>query len=301
MSLPDDYLIYPQRRPGMDNPHYGWEPADRRQKLELESGAKAIATLIVPLEFFPLDPPAKPFKHPGAMVTPYPDLRHYTTRDYGNRIGVFRLLRAFEAAGIKATFAANAAVALRYPPLIEAIVSAGHELAAHGVSTAHIHHDGLSNVEERALISETRRALPNATTWLSPARNESYHTLDLLAEAGFKTCLDWEADMRPMPFQTANGPIMTLPNYNELSDFKLLIERSQTEDDWADQIIAAARDHLERYNIEGAGAFAFTMTPYVAGQPFRMHAVRRILSALTSMNGLDIRTARDAVTEFVRE
>ena len=92
----------------MDNPYYGWEPVDRRKPVQLKDGARAIATIIVPVEFFPLNPPAKPFKHPGAMVTPYPDLRHYTTRDYGNRVGIFRLLREFNRAKIKATFAVNA-------------------------------------------------------------------------------------------------------------------------------------------------------------------------------------------------
>lgn len=298
MPLPDDYLAYPHRRHGMDNPFYGWEPADRRPKAALKSSAKSVCTLIVPLEFFPLDPPARPFKHPGAMVTPYPDLRHYTTRDYGNRVGVFRLLRAFSEAGVKATFAANAAVVQRYPPLIEAVVTGGHELAAHGVSTAHIHHDGLTPEEERAFIADTRRALPDAVSWLSPARNESFRTLELLAEAGFRICLDWEADMRPLALKTPSGSMTALPNYNELSDFKILVERSQSEDQWADQILEAASYQAALHEVEGAGAFAFVLTPYVAGLPFRISALRRMLSGLAAMPGLEILTARDAVSAF---
>ncbi len=298
MPLPDDYLIYPHRKPGMDNPYYGWEPSALRPPRTLPSGLKAIATPIVPLEFFPLDPPVKPFKHPGAMVTPYPDLRHYTSRDYGNRVGVFRLLRAFSEAGVKATFAANAAVAQRYPALIKAVVSAGHEIAAHGVSTAHIHHDGLPEHQERAWIAETRRALPGAVTWMSPARNESFRTPGLIAEAGFQVCLDWEADMRPMTLSTPNGSLTALPNYNELSDFKLLIERSQPEDQWAEQIVEAGRSHLALFETEGAGAFAFTLTPYVAGLPFRISALRDLLAGLAALPGLAILPARDAVAAF---
>ncbi|MEM9234952.1 MAG: polysaccharide deacetylase family protein, partial [Pseudomonadota bacterium] len=147
MPLPDDYLTYPHRKAGMDNPHYGWSPADRRDRIELADGTKALVTIIVPVEFFPLDPPSAPFKHPGAMKTFYPDLRHYTVRDYGNRVGIFRLLRLFGERGLKATFAINAEVAHRYPPLIDQIRSAGHEIAAHGVSTAHLHHEGLNEDE----------------------------------------------------------------------------------------------------------------------------------------------------------
>ena len=68
---------------------------------------------------------ADPFRAPGHMVTPYPDYRHYTARDYGNRVGVWRFLEAFEKAGVRASYAVNAAVAERYPQLIEAIVGGG--------------------------------------------------------------------------------------------------------------------------------------------------------------------------------
>lgn len=298
MPLPDDYLIYPHRQHGFDNPHYGWDPADRRAPIALEYGIKSIATIIVPVEFFPLNPPSVPFKHPGAMKTPYPDLRHFTTRDYGNRIGIYRLLRAFDARRIKATFAVNAEIAKRYPPLLEAILAGGHEIAAYGVSTAHIHHDGLSEADERALIADTRAAFPDAKTWMSPARNESYRTLDLLTEAGFEICLDWEADQRPLPFKTNSSPIWTVPHYGELGDFKLLIDRSQSEDAWQTQIIEAAAYHIALHETEGASAWAFTMTPYVLGQPFRMQAVQQTLDALIEMDGLSIMTAQESCAAF---
>lgn len=298
MPLPDDYLIYPHRQHGFDNPHYDWDPADRRAPIALNDGTKSIATIIVPVEFFPLNPPPAPFKHPGAMKTPYPDLRHFTVRDYGNRVGIFRLMREFSSRGIRATFAVNAEVANRYPPLIAAIREEGHEIAAHGVSTAHIHHDGLSEPDERALIEATRQTFPDAVTWMSPARNESYRTLDLIAEAGFTCCLDWEADQRLLRFKTQSSTVWALPHYGELGDFKLLIDRSQSEADWAAQIIETARYHLDAHEREGASAFAFTMTPYVVGQPFRIKAVRQVLDALVALDGLAIRTAADSCTAF---
>ena len=298
LPLPDDYLVYPHRQHGFDNPHYDWDPADRRDPVALKDGTKAIATIIVPVEFFPLNPPAAPFKHPGAMKTPYPDLRHFTVRDYGNRIGIFRLMREFAKRRLKATFAINAEIATRYPPLIDAIKAAGHEIAAHGISTAHIHHEGLSAADERALIDGARKAFPAAKTWMSPARNESYRTLDLLAEAGFETCLDWEADQRPLAFKTKNLPVWTVPHYGELGDFKLLIDRSQSEEAWAAQIIEAASYHLSSHDKEGASAFAFTMTPYVLGQPFRIQAVRHVLDAFAAMDGLSVATAAESCRAF---
>lgn len=300
MPLPDLYTTYPDRKYGMDNPHYGWSPLPGRPKTTLPDGTKALATVIVPLEFFPLNPPAAPFKHPGAMQTQYPDLRHYTVRDYGNRVGVFRILKALADHGLKATFAINAEVAQRYPPLIEAVKTAGHEIAAHGVSTAHIHHEGISIEEERAWIAQSRDVFPDAVTWMSPARNESTRTLELLAAAGFTICLDWEADMRPLPMDTPNGTVVSLPHYNELSDFKLLLDRSQDEGEWTKQIVDAAEDHVLRHEEEGAGAFAFTLTPYIAGQPFRVHAMDKILSTLTKLEGLTVAPAREVADAFAK-
>lgn len=298
MPLPDDYLTYPARAYGMDNPHFEWTPRSKRTKTVLADGTKAIATLIIPIEFFPLNPPKTPFLHPGSVKTPYPDLRHFTVRDYGNRVGVYRLLRAFEAAGIKATFAVNAEIAKRYPPLLADIRGGGHEIAAHGVSTAHIHHDGLTEEAETRLIDEVRECFPDACTWLSPARNQSYRTLGLLAAAGFKICLDWEADNRPVAFKTEHGSITSLPHYGEISDVKLLTEQSQSDEEWIEQITDAATYSTESYLAEGTTSFAFTITPYVLGQPFRIHAVSAALQALATIKGLKIATASETVAAF---
>ena len=291
MPLPNDYLTYPHRKRGFDHDHYDWNPETKRPPLRLKSGAKAAAFIVVPLEFFPLNPPAEPFKHPGAMKTPYPDLRHYTTRDYGNRIGVYRILKVLAEFGMEATFAINAEVAKRYPPLIDTVSQAGHEIAAHGVSTAHIHHEGLSAQAETQLVEQCRSTFPEATTWLSPARNESYLTTQLLALAGYNVLLDWEADQRPLSFRTESGNITCLPLMHELSDVKLMVDNRQQADAWADQILEAAAFHVADHQRAGAQCFGFTLTPYVVGQPFRIHALRRLVDGLSHMEGLEVAAA----------
>jgi peptidoglycan/xylan/chitin deacetylase (PgdA/CDA1 family) len=299
LKLPESYLEYSERSYGLDHDRHDWIPADRRDPLQLKSGKKAAAFIVVPLEFFPLDPPAKPFSHPGSMKTPYPDLRHYTTRDYGNRVGVYRILKALADVGLKATFAVNAAVADRYSPLLKAVEQAGHEIAAHGVSTAHIHHEGLSCQQEEEFIARCRAEFPDAKTWMSPARNQTYRTLDLLAKAGFEVCLDWEPDQRPLALRTENGSITSLPLMNELSDFTLLLDRRQQADDWARQILEAAQFHLDAYADAGAQCFGFTLTPYIVGQPFRVLSLKNLLSGLVGMPELEVVTAAQVSSLFL--
>jgi peptidoglycan/xylan/chitin deacetylase (PgdA/CDA1 family) len=284
MPLPDDYLIYPHRSYGMDQSLYAWRPAGERRPIRWPGGQAVAAMVVVPIEHHSLTPPGKPFKHPGAMVTPYPDLRHYTSRDYGNRVGAFRILDALDRAGVRATFTVNADQLIRLRPLLDAIFSAGHEIAAYGRSPEHIHWTGLEPGVEAAWVAEVRARFDAAglkpRTWLSPARQQSFATLELIAAAGFDLCLDWEQDDTPIRMETPAGAVTALPLSNELDDRTLLIDRRQTEADWAAQILEA-RDHLkagaERF---GGRVLGFTLTPYVVGQPFRIAALRGLLADL---------------------
>ena len=283
MPLPEDYLAYPRRRYGSDQDRYAWRIAGSAP-IRWPWGGPLALMIVVPVEHHALDPSGKPFKSPGAMVTPYPDLRHYTTRDYGNRVGVFRLLDALKAAGLKATFPVNALQLERLEPLVRAIADDGHEFAAYGLSPEHIHWGGLDRATEAAWVAEVRARFEAAgltpRTWLSPARQQSHATLDLIAAQDFDICLDWEMDEAPALMRTEAGAVVALPLSNELDDRTLLIDRRQSEDDWAAQLLEAV-DYLkggaERF---GGRAVGFTLTPYVSGQPFRMAAVERVLGTL---------------------
>lgn len=284
MPLPDDYLQYPRRRHGQDHDLYPWALAKSRAPKRLANGRTLAVAIIVPLEFFMLNPSGKPFRHPGAMQTPYPDLRHYTTRDYGNRVGAFRLLKIFRETGVRATFAVNAALLERVRPLIEAIARDGHEIAAHGFDTDSIHWSGVEPAVEKSYVEKTRAAFDRAglkpKTWMSPARQESFQTLELIRAAGFDLCLDWEIDTVPVEATTAAGAVTLLPNLNELDDRLILTAKNHSEDEWRDQILEAAAMTASEHAARGAQCFAFTMTPYIAGLPFRVAAAGEIVAAL---------------------
>lgn len=303
------YLEYPKRRYGQDHAFYEWRMSTERPKLSWDNGVKVAVTFITPLEFFPLNPSGTPFKHSGAMVTPYPDLRHFTVRDYGNRVGVFRILEALDDAGVKATFAVNGEIAKRFPPLITAIKDAGHEIAAHGLSTDHIHHEGLSYEEEQTLVNQTidcfndiARGWPGPKErdgerlirgWLSPARNQSGRTLGCLLDEDIDYCLDWEMDQVPVQMKTFCGPIMGIPLSYELSDFTLLHTRRQTEESWLKQIQNAISLLSEEHERFGPQMLGLTLTPYVIGQPFRIWALRTLLTHIKKTDGIEVFRARD--------
>jgi len=297
MPLTDDYVSYPRRRYGSDQDRYPWKPRAARAPVTWPGGRPVAALLVIPLEFHGLNPAVTPFKAPGAMVTPYPDLRHYTSRDYGNRVGVYRLLAALRAQNIRATFPINAVLLPTIRPLLDAIAADGHEIAAHGWAADKIHHSGLSQPIEAELIARTLDGFRSAgftpTTWMSPARQESHHTLDLLAAAGLHNCLDWEFDTVPIAMHTRHGNVTAVPVSSELDDRLLLIERRQPESEWVTQIETAAQCLRTEASRFGGQVLSFSLTPYIAGLPFRMHAVRQIVGALGARDAVWSATASD--------
>jgi allantoinase len=289
--LPEDYLSYPLRRYGMDHDRYAWSMLPRRKPVVWPQDARIALWVVPALEWFPLNMAGVPFKPPGAMQTAYPDLRHYTLRDYGNRVGIFRIMQALQAHGIAATVAVNAAVALRYPALLQRCVSLGWEVMAHGLDMDHLHHGGLDPQEEGRWIGQTLEVLRQASGqavrgWLSPAKSESFKTLDLLGQAGLDYVCDWVNDDMPYAMRTDSGPLVAMPHPIDIDDYTILVNNHHTENDFRDQLI----DHFDvlyREARPGHGRImAISLHPWVIGQPYRIGALEEALAHIMKHRGV---------------
>jgi allantoinase len=306
MSVPPDYLEYPNRRYGMDHERYAWSMLPRRTKVRWPGGAR-VALMVVPaLEWFPLNMTGKPFKAPGAMMTPYPDLRHYTLRDYGNRVGIFRVMKALDRLGIRASVAVNAAVAARHSSLVKSCVERGWEVMANGLDMEHLHHSGLSPDEERRLIDETLAILRRVSGqtirgWLSPARSESFATLDLVREAGIDYVCDWVNDDMPYAIETASGPLHAMPLPNDIDDHTLLVQSRQSEDQYTRQICDQFDVLHEEAAREGGRILALSLHPWVIGQPYRIGALERALGHVMSRSEIWTATASEILDAFTAQ
>jgi allantoinase len=306
VSVPPEYLEYSKRRYGMDHERYAWSMLPRRSRVIWPGGAH-VALLVVPaLEWFPLDMKGMPFKPPGAMVTPYPDLRHYTLRDYGNRVGIFRVMQALDRLGIRASVAVNAAVAIRHPGLVRSCVERGWEVIANGLDMDHLHHAGLPSVEEQRLIDETLSILRGISGqrirgWLSPARSESFATLDLVRAAGIDYVCDWVNDDMPYAMQTAGGPLHAMPLPNDIDDHTLLIHCRHSEDQYTRQIC----DQFDVLHAEavsqGGRILALSLHPWVIGQPYRIGALERALTHIMARKDVWPATASEILDAFTAQ
>lgn len=281
MTLDSAYLEYPGRRHGYDHDLYDWSAINERKPVIWPGGKTVALWVCVSLEWFPITPEDMPFRAPGHMQTAYPDYRHYTARDYGNRVGVYRLLDAFAKSGIKAGFATNSAIAERYPSLLADIVREGHEIIAHSTDMNGTIATGLPIAEERALITTSLDILKRATGirpkgWLSIARSQSWNTVNLLREAEIRYCCDWVNDELPWRFK--NG-LINLPLNHELSDRQIITVQQQSADSYAQSM----RDACDWLSGEGTGRILpLHLTPYIMALPYRIGALEALLADLSA-------------------
>jgi len=305
MTLSDDYLKYPNRGHGMDHGRYGWSQLHERPAVAWPNGARVALMVVTQLQWFPMDmQPAVPV--PGGMARPYPDYWDYTLRDYGNRIGVYRIFKVLDKLGIRASVAINSALAEMYPFLIEQVNQRGWELTANGLDMGHPHHGDMDEGEEAALIKgvlDSLRQLSGQKVrgWLSPVRSESMNTPDLVAALGIDYLCDWANDDMPYPFQTASGTIHNMPHTMELDDQQILIALRHTEREY----VAQLKDQFDCLHAEagerGGRIMAISLNPWVTGQAYRIKALEEALSYITSHDGVWSATAGEILDAFTAQ
>jgi allantoinase len=282
----------------MDHDRYAWSSLFARPPVRWPGGARVACLVLPALQWFPLDMPITPAGPPGALEDPYPDYRGYSQRDYGNRVGIFRVMALLDRLGVRATATVNAAVAERYPFLVEESIRRGWEVAAHGLHMGRLHHPGLGRAEEAGLIDQVLGLLRRISGqpvrgWLSPGGAESPHTLDLLAERGVAYVLDWANDELPYPLRTVGRPLFAIPYGHELSDATIIWERRHSATEYAEAVVDQF-EVLDREAMQHGGRLlVLPLHPWISGQPHRIGAVEGALAHVLGRPGVWPATASE--------
>ncbi|TRX54985.1 polysaccharide deacetylase family protein [Thalassomonas sp. M1454] len=287
MALDNSYLQYPERSYGMDHNRYDWSMLAQRKPVQWPNGKKLAVWVNVGLQQFPLDQKGVPFKVPGGMTMPYPDLRHFSLRDYGNRVGLYRFLKAFDKYGVKPTFAINTELAEQNPYLLDVILKREDELMCHGWNMDSLHFGGQEQAAEAELVTKSVQRLREISGqairgWISPAKNQSENTPELLKANGIDFHCDWVNDDMPYAFNTNNGSMWSMPLSTELSDQFVLMNNLHSEQSYVEQIIDATSMLAAEADSQGGRILALQIHPWLLGQPHRIAKLEQVLAHLAA-------------------
>jgi allantoinase len=274
------------RRQGIDHDLYWHSPKPSRPPWRLPGGARVAFCVFIYLECFELDPPDGVHRDPrfsATMGNLYPNVRSHTLFEYGNRVGIFRLLRTLDRHGLVATVAANANACEKYPYLIEEFARRGYEIAAHGISATSMITSRINEEAQRTLIAHSIETVTRTTGerprgWIGQDYGESTMTPAHLAEAGLAYVADWNNDDQPY-FMCTTPPLLSIPNQSDWDDVQLAWHRQVALSEYRDTICEAF-DVLYEEATASAVFFGLHLHPWFTGWPHRIGYVEAALDRI---------------------
>ncbi len=224
---------------------------------------------------------------------PAPDLVNTAWRDYGNRVGAFRVFEMLAALGIPPTVLLNTDVYDEAPAVLAAARAVGAEIVGHGRSNS----DSLSPLSrqaERAYladVAERIRANEGSAPggWSSPWLSHTTETLNLLADTGYRYLLDLRLDDQPVWLATGSGPLLAIPYNAEINDSSTMIGKQTSPGVFEEMIIDEFRE-LHSAAADRPLVMSIVLHSFITGVPFRLRAVRRALALIAEADGVWLTT-----------
>jgi allantoinase len=266
-------LQFPLRQHG----RYAYQPITRRLDFHWPGERRLAVFVAINLEHYAF---GEGLVEDLVPHMPPPDVLNNSWRDYGNRVGAWRMLDLFRTLKMPVSLLINSELYGACPELVDAYRQAGAEIAAHGRTNSE-HQGELDEAAERALIDHVTRTFTTheghaPAGWLSPWIAETLHTPDLLQEAGYRYLMDWCMDDQPVWLQTRGGHILSLPYPQEINDSAAIMGRQVGAAEFADMVIDQF-DELLLQSRHQPLCMGIALHSMVIGQPFRMKHLRRAM------------------------
>lgn len=279
---------------------YTYSPITARPDYSWPDGRRLAVYIALNLEHFAFGEGLGAELAPGG---PHPDVLNYAWRDYGNRVGVWRLLELFDALRFPVSVLVNSSIYDYCPEVMAAFRQRGDEVVAHGRTNSE-RQGTMAEGEERAMIAEVTQAIEQLegrkpTGWLGPWISQSHVTPDLLREAGYLYTLDWCADDQPIWFATRSGPLLAVPYPQEINDIPAIAVRRASASEFADMIVDQF-DEMREQSTRQPLVCGIALHPYIVGQPFRLRHLRRALQHIDRQRDSIWLTHSGAIAEQAR-
>ena len=266
-------------------------------------GNKTLAVWFAPnVEVWNFDSPV------GVGVSPnignvVPDIINYGWREYGMRVGLWRLADVLDGASVKATVALNSAVCEAHPKAVEEMKKRGWEFMGHGTTNS----ESLARLElekEKEVIATVLKTIEQATGrrprgWLGAGLAETFNTLDILAEEGVIYCGDWNNDDQPYPMKVKKGKLFSIPYCMEINDIPLFLRKGYTGEQYyrsvIDQFETLYADSRKQPRVMG-----IPLHPMIIGQPLRIRYLERAIADIKKHDGVWFATGGEIIDAYER-
>jgi allantoinase len=273
-----------------DHERFEDSPIIRRPKLEWPNGARLAFWIAINVEHYRFDGPGLSlYSAPGRV----PDVLNYAWREYGPRVGFWRIMNVLDKFKMRASIAINSDVCDRRPAIIEEAIKRDWEFIAHGVNNSEVL-TGLSEGDERALIRAVLEKIHASTGkrprgWLGPGLAESYRTPDILAEEGVAYVCDWCNDDQPYPMHVRNGQLLSVPYAIELNDIQASLVFGYQPEVYC-RAICEQFDVLHEEGAESGRVMALPIHDFIVGVPYRIRYLEKILKHVSGHKDVWITT-----------
>jgi allantoinase len=276
---------------------FPYSPIVRRPPFSFPNGARVALWLIPNIEFFALTDMIPASAGGGGKV---PDIPGWSSRDYGNRIGVFRLMEVMDRYDVRGTVALNANLCAQHPEIIEECQKRRWEFMGHNETNTKRLNE-VPEGEDAAIVRRTVKTITEATGvapkgWLGSGLQETWNTLDQLVDNGIEYVSDWCNDDQPYQMTLEDGrTIMSIPYTHELNDKPAFENRHMTADQF-ETMIKRQFDVLWREGETQPRVMAIALHPYLTGLPHRIGALDSALEYVCQHEGVWRATGAEIAT-----
>lgn len=265
-----------------------FSPISERVPMSFPNGARVAVWIAPNIEHWIPDTPGATINPSGAGQMP--DIMNTGWRNYGLRVGYWRLTEIFDRVGVRASLVLNADVCDFEPQVVRSAVERNWDFLGHGRSNSQ-RLSGLDEVEERRVIQHTYDRLRQATGrspqgWLGPGLAETHVTPDLLCEVGFRFVCDWCDDDQPHTMRTRTGQSMlTVPYSVETNDFQAFLQLHMTAPEFG-RMLCDQFDCLYAEGEYNGRVMCIALHPFLTGQPHRAVHLERALRYMKRHDGV---------------
>jgi peptidoglycan/xylan/chitin deacetylase (PgdA/CDA1 family) len=291
--------------------HYDWVPIVKRKALRWPHGKRLAVVVTMNCEYWDLvKDSSDPYYAGGPPMLPDPlpanvaDFPNFTWREYGLRVGVWRLFRVFEEAGVPLSCTINAKTALERREIVDYVKARGWELVAHNFEqgellTRYTFDEAKEREAIRATLEVYEKAVGRkARGWLSSSLRGTPRTPEILAGHGLAFFCDYMNDDQPYLIHTGRGPIVNTPYSIEINDFTFFHRRAMTTWDAA-RMLKDNFDELYAESAETGKMMNLGLHPHVSGHPHRMSCFRDFLAHARAHEGVWWTTREEIATWYL--